>query len=64
MNNWTSRDLQLNLSFLSGRKALVFADGVNADREATDWQSHEMMIDGNPLNIHLAPAGGWTAIVE
>lgn len=64
MNNWTSRDLQLNLSFLSGRKALVFADGVNADREATDWQSHEMTIDGNPLNIHLAPAGGWTAIVE
>lgn len=64
MNNWTSRDLQLNLSFLSGRKALVFADGVNADREATDWQSHEMTIDGNPVNIHLAPAGGWTAIVE
>ena len=64
MNNWTSRDLLLNLSFLSGRKALVFADGVNADREATDWQSHEMTIDGNPVNIHLAPAGGWTAIVE
>ena len=34
MNNWTPRDLQLDLSFLNGRKARVFADGINADREA------------------------------
>ena len=64
MNNWNPRDLQLDLSFLSGRKARVFADGINADREATDWQSHEVTLGGTPVNIHLAPAGGWTAIID
>lgn len=64
MNNWTPRDLQLDLSFLNGRKARVFADGINADREATDWQGYEQTLDGGPVNVHLAPAGGWTAIIE
>jgi alpha-glucosidase len=64
MNNWTPRDLQLDLSFLDGRKARVFADGINADREATDWQGYEQTLDGSPVNVHLAPAGGWTAIIE
>ena len=64
MNNWTPRDLQLDLSFLNGRKARVFADGINADREATDWQGYEQTLDGSPVNVHLAPAGGWTAIIE
>ena len=64
MNNWSPRDLQLDLSFLNGRKARVFADGINADREATDWQGYEQTLDGSPVNVHLAPAGGWTAIIE
>ena len=64
MNNWTPRDLQLDLSFLNGRKARVFADGINADREATDWQGYEQTLVGSPVNVHLAPAGGWTAIIE
>lgn len=66
MTNWTPRQLKLDLSQLniSGRKALVFSDGINADRDATDWTSNELSISQQPLIINLAPGGGWAAIVE
>ena len=65
MTNWTPRQLKLDLSQLniSGRKAIVFADGINADRDATDWTSTEVTIGQQPLSISLAPGGGWAAIV-
>ena len=65
MTNWTPRQLKLDLSQLniSGRKAIVFADGINADRDATDWTSAELSIGQQPLSISLAPGGGWAAIV-
>ena len=65
MTNWTPRQLKLDLSQLniSGRKAIVFADGINADRDATDWTSAELTIGQQPLSISLAPGGGWAAIV-
>ena len=65
MTNWTPRQLKLDLSRLnvSGRKAIVFADGINADRDATDWTSAELTIGQQPLSISLAPGGGWAAIV-
>lgn len=77
MNNWQARDLTIDLSpllklnaktnrpeKLSG-KANIFADGINADREATDYKhTYQQINAGDKLQIHLAPAGGWTAIVE
>ena len=65
MTNWTPRQLKLDLSQLniSDRKAIVFADGINADRDATDWTSTELTIGQQPLSISLAPGGGWAAIV-
>ena len=76
-NNWQARDLTIDLSpllklngktnrpeKLSGR-ANIFADGINADREATDYKhTYQQISAGDKLQIHLAPAGGWTAIVE
>lgn len=67
MNNWQPRDLSLSLSFLGDgkRKAIIFADGINADREATDYCRTEQQVEASTtLNIHLAPAGGWTAIIR
>lgn len=67
MNNWTSRDINLSLSFLGEgkHKAIIFADGVNADREATDYRHTEQQVDRTTsIPIHLAPAGGWTAIIR
>lgn len=68
MNNWQSRDLTIDLSALTGfeqGKANIFADGINADREATDYKhTYQQVSAGDKLHVHLAPAGGWTAIIE
>jgi alpha-glucosidase len=43
----------------------VFADGVNADREATDYRKTIMPVSaGEKLRVHLAPGGGWAAIIS
>ncbi len=60
LNNWEPRDLELDLSFLpAGAKAQIVADGVNAHRAARDFKMTEVVLDGKPLKIHLAPGGGW-----
>ena len=77
MNNWQARDLTVDLSLLikmneTNNKleklngwANIFADGINADREATDYKHTQRQINSDDkLQIHLAPGGGWTAIVE
>lgn len=67
MTNWTPRDITLDFSFLpeGTYKAVVFQDGVNADRDATDYKKVEMRItSGEKLKIHLAPGGGWAARLE
>ncbi len=77
INNWQARDLTVDLSLLmkmnektnkleklNGR-ANIFADGINADREATDYKhTYQQVTNSDKLQIHLAPGGGWTAIVE
>ncbi len=67
MSNWTPRELTLDFSFLGpgSYEAVVFKDGINADREATDYKREVIKIlSGDKLNIHLAPGGGWTARIE
>jgi len=67
MSNWDSRDLTLNLSFLDdGRyEAVVFQDGINSDREATDYKKEVIKIaSGDRLKIHLSNGGGWAARVR
>ena len=77
MNNWQVRDLTVDLSRLvtpndtTGKleklngKANIFADGINADREATDYKhTYRQVTSDDKFQIHLAPGGGWTAIVE
>ena len=59
LNNWEPRDLELDLSFLPAGKAVIFADGVNAHRAARDYKKSEVVLDGTPVKIHLAPGGGW-----
>ena len=77
MNNWQARDLAVDLSHLvtpndKTRKleklngtANIFADGINADREGTDYKhTYRQVTSDDKLQIHLAPGGGWAAIVE
>lgn len=66
MTDWTPRDLTIDLSFLpaGSHEAVIFSDGVNADRDATDWQSETRTVTAkDKLKVHLAPGGGWTARV-
>jgi len=67
MTNWIARDLTLDFSFIGegDYQALVFKDGINADRDATDYKKDVIKISRNSkLNIHLAPGGGWAARIE
>lgn len=64
MTNWTPRDCLLDFSFLGEGKfeAEIFSDGINADREATDYKKMKCNLTSkDQLKIHMAPGGGWTA---
>ncbi len=65
LNNWTSRDLDLDISkFISHTSNLaIFADGKNSEKVPEDYLYTTINIptDGK-IKIHLAPGGGWTAI--
>ena len=65
MTDWTSRDLTLDLSFLGedNYTADIFADGVNAQKGATDYKHTKQMVSGrDQLQVHLSSGGGWTGI--
>jgi alpha-glucosidase len=67
MCNWDARDLTLDFSFLGDGvyEAIVFKDGINADREASDYKKEIIKITaGNKINIHLAPGGGFAALLK
>jgi alpha-glucosidase len=67
MSNWSARDMTLDFSFLGDGdyQAVVFKDGINADRDATDYKKEMIKIlKDSKLNIHLAPGGGWAARIE
>ena len=74
MNNWQARDVIIDLGLIKNNlnktpgfkgKANIFADGINADREATDYKhTYRQITSSEKIQIHLAPGGGWTAIIE
>ncbi len=64
MTDWTARDLDIDLSFLpEGSFELdAYADGVNADRWASDYARTKSDTDrARRLKVHLAEGGGWAA---
>ncbi len=67
MTNWEARDMTLDLSFLAkGRYVVeIFQDGVNADRDGTDYERKFIHVSsGDKLNIHLSNGGGWAAAIR
>ena len=67
LGNWDTHDIDIDLSFLSqgNYKAVIFQDGMNADRDATDYKKSVINVTSkDKLSIHLAPGGGWAAIIE
>jgi alpha-glucosidase len=67
ITDWTSRDMDLDLSFLpDGKYSIdIFQDGINADRYAGDYKHSKTNIkSGDKMKIHLAPGGGWAAKIS
>lgn len=66
MTNWEERDLILDFSFLEPGQyqAVVFKDGVNASREASDYKKEVTGLRaGEQRAIHLSNGGGWAAMM-
>ena len=67
ITDWTPRDVEVYLAPLgigSTVEATIFRDGVNADRKASDYKRETIRIDtAEPLKIHLAPGGGFVAVL-
>ena len=67
MGNWDARELILDFSFLpkGNYEVEYFMDGINADREATDYKKEIVKIDsGDKIKILLSTGGGWAAILR
>ena len=67
MTDWTPRELRIPLSFLSSGQhtAQIFADGVNAEKDATDYTlTTSSVTPDNTLTVRLAPGGGWSAVIK
>ncbi len=64
MTNWTPRELEVNLSFLSDGNFQMasYQDGVNADRMGSDYKLLRTLVNKTTkFKIKLAPGGGWAA---
>lgn len=64
MTNWTARDLTIDFSFLpqGNYEAEVFKDGINANRDATDYKREIIKIkSGDKIPAKLMGGGGWAA---
>ena len=62
MSNWNPKSLNLALDFIAegNYTATICADGINADRHASDYTIEKKDIKkGDILAINMAPGGGW-----
>lgn len=61
LTNWTGRSLDIDFSFLPPGEYLaeIFVDGVNADRDATDYKRMKMNVSSqSQVEFNLASGGG------
>jgi alpha-glucosidase len=64
MGNWDAHDIIIDLSFLKdgNYEAEIFKDGINADRDATDYKREGIKVSAkDKINVHLSTGGGWVA---
>jgi alpha-glucosidase len=67
MSNWNPREIILDFSFLGdgNYEAVIFQDGINSDRDATDYKREVIKISSSEkLKITLSTGGGWAARIE
>jgi alpha-glucosidase len=63
MTNWDERDVTVDLSFLDKGvtyNAVLFKDGINADKNAEDYEKDTLLVNSQKkLKIHLSSGGGF-----
>lgn len=62
MSNWHGKEIELDLSFLETGEygAIICKDGINADRNASDYQIADSTLNSSDkLKIAMAPGGGF-----
>ena len=67
MTNWTEREITVSLDFLGegNYQMTSWEDGINADRNATDFAVRKKLVNkNNTLTVKMASGGGFTAILR
>jgi len=67
MTDWTSRNLEIDLSFLPDGSFTMeaYQDGANADRNASDYKKTTTQVNRTTkLKLPLAGGGGWAARIH
>jgi len=67
MGDWTPHTLEIDLSFLPDGNFTMdaYQDGVNADRNASDYKKTSTSVNrGTKLKLKLASGGGWAARIH
>jgi len=67
MTDWTSRELEIDFSFLpaGGFQMEAWQDGANADRRGDDYRKVKSQVSKTTrLKIRLAEGGGWAARIR
>ena len=67
MTDWTPRTLDIDLSFLpEGNFTMeAYQDGINADRNASDYRKITMQVSRTTkMKLTLASGGGWAARIH
>jgi alpha-glucosidase len=67
MTNWNPIEITIDFSFLGEGtyEAEIFKDGINADRDATDFKREVISVTKNSKQtIAMSNGGGWAAIIH
>lgn len=67
MTNWDAREQEVDFSFLdTGEyRVVLFRDGTNADRQASDYKKEEFTVTStDKLKVLLAPGGGFAMSIK
>jgi len=67
LTNWSAREITLDLSFLDkgAYSAEIFKDGINAEKDPTDYKREIVNVTGaNKLTIKMSNGGGFAMIIS
>lgn len=67
LTNWSSREMTIDLSFLDKGAyiAEIFRDGINADKDPTDYKRETIDVaNTDKLTVNMANGGGFAIIIR